>query len=438
MVEEFRTAFQELIDASVASDPQHFPPAVHKVYLLASQVPAFERELALEALNPLLSQDHTTPGITADLCVVAGALVEMGTDPGPTGVQVLNRLHTMGKGALVFLHAWQRTGQDPPPDPDAVTAKAETRVSTELGPKAPSATMCWWTIRRHGLAAKTMLSQTNVRSHLRGDPSLHAELVALTNQLSASLTEFDQIRALLRMAEATSALVMDRHSKRAFRVLFDGIGDNFQLHTLLANALIGPNGQGLNGQPPDPRWVASYQDGPVDPNAQTVRGCWNLVAHDGTWVWNEGMPAEIPTIDGEHILILDEQPYPRSWNAGRRHPHVHGWVEVESELTHQEATLWWKRVSPAEPAIPDDQDTQHPPVPEPVVLNTTEPKADRVRNFLNDPEPETEPPTNTTPQQAPQPQNEPDPQPPTPPGRAGLPPLPPGVSQSSRWGPTWR
>src|SRR5699024_2742599 len=146
--------------------------------------------------------------------------------------------------------------------------------------------------------------------------------------------------------------------------------------------LIGPNGQGLNGQPPDPRWVASYQDGPVDPNAQTVRGCWNLVAHDGTWVWNEGMPAEIPTIDGEHILILDEQPYPRSWNAGRRHPHVHGWVEVESELTHQEAMLWWKRVSPAEPAIPDDQDTQHPPVPEPVVLNTTEPKADRVRNFL--------------------------------------------------------
>ena len=39
MVDEFRAAFQELIDASVATDPRHFPPAVHKVYLLASQVP---------------------------------------------------------------------------------------------------------------------------------------------------------------------------------------------------------------------------------------------------------------------------------------------------------------------------------------------------------------------------------------------------------------
>lgn len=451
MVDEFRTAFQELIDASVASDPQHFPPAVHKVYLLASQVPVSERELALEALAPLLSGDHAAPGITADLCVVAGALVEMGTDPGPTGAQVLHRLRTMGKGAVVFLRAWERTGQDPPPDPDTVTAEAENRITPELGADAPSATMCWWTIRRHGLAAKTMLSEANVRSHLRGDPSLHAELVALTNQLSALLTEFDQVRALLRMAEATSALVLDRHSKRAFRVLFDGIGDNFQLHTLLADALIGPTGQGLHGQAPDPRWVTSFIDGPVDPEAQTVRGWWNLVAHDGTWVWNEGMPAEIPTIDGEHVLVLDEQPYPRSWNAGRRHPQVRGWLEVESELTREEAALWWKRVAPTEPAIPDDQD--HPPVPEPVVLSTTsQPEPDRVRGFVDTPEPQTEPqhepqvepeqttepgPTDTT-RTSPPPEHEDEPAPPTPPGRAGLPPLPPGVSQSSQWGPTWR
>ena len=442
MVDEFRTAFQELIDASVSSDPQNFPPAVHKVYLLASHIPVSERELALEALAPLLSGDHAAPGITADLCVVAGALVEMGTNPGPTGVQVLNRLRTMGKGAVVFLRAWKRTSQAPPPDPDTVTAEAEARVTGELGPDAPSATMCWWTIRRHGLAAKTMLSESNVRSHLRSDPSLHAELVAITNQLSTLLTEFDQVRALLRMSEASSALVMDRHSKRAFRVLFDGIGDNFQLHTLLADALIGPNGQGLTGEPPDPRWVTSFRDGPVDPGAQTVRGWWNLVAHDGTWVWNEGMPAEIPTIDGEHVLVLDEQPYPRSWNAGRRHPHVRGWLEVESELTREEAALWWKRVAPTEPAIPDDEDEGHPPVPEPVVLNTTaEPEAERVRTFVNEPEPEepTEPePTEVPHQQQTPPDDEPEPEPPTPPGRAGLPPLPPGVSQSSQWGPTWR
>ncbi|WP_017586561.1 hypothetical protein [Nocardiopsis ganjiahuensis] len=395
MVDEFRAAFQELIDASVATDPQQFPPAVHKVYLLASQIPTTERELALEALTPLLSGDHAAPGIIADLSVVAGALVEMGTDPGPAGIEILHRLRTMGKGAIVFLRAWERTGGGTPPDPDAVTADAEARVAADLGTDAPAATMCWWTIRRHGLAAKTMLSESSVRAHIRRDPSLHAELVAIANQLSDLLTEFDQVRALLRMAEATSALVMDRASGRAFRVLFDGIGDNFQLHTLLADALIGPNGQGLPGDAPDPRWTASFRDSPVDPAAHTVWGWWNMVAHDGAWVWNEGVPAEIPTIDGEHVLVLDEQPYPRSWNAGRRHAHVRGWLEVESELSEDEAALWWKRVAPAEPALPDPEAEDHTPLPEPVVLHSpgqaSGTEAQRVRGFMPRAEPEPAP-----------------------------------------------
>ncbi|RKS08870.1 hypothetical protein DFP74_4593 [Nocardiopsis sp. Huas11] len=450
MVDEFRAAFQELIDASVAADPHTFPPAVHKVYTLASQVPLVERELALEALTPLLSGDHTAPGIIADLSVVAGAIVEMGTDPGPTGPEVLRRLRTMGKGAIVFLRAWQRTGTDAPPDPEAVTADTEARVATHLGTDAPSATMCWWTVRRHGLAAKTMLSESEVRSHVRRDPSLHAELVAIANQLSDHLTEFDEVRALLRMAEATSALVMDRRSQRAFRVLFDGIGDNFQLHTLLADALVGPHAQGLEGEAPDPRWAAAYRDSPPDPAAHTVRGWWNLVAHDGTWVWNEGVPAEIPTVDGEHVLVLDDLPYPRSWNAGRRHPHVRGWLEIESELTTDEAQVWWKRVAPAEPAIPDpDGDSGHPPLPEPVLMpaHEEEPEAERVRGFVaaaTTDEPDTPPRPEPDPQ--PDPRPDPEPAPPAPqtqaqvqaPPSQGLPPLPPGVSNSSGWGPAWR
>ncbi len=459
MVDEFRAAFQELIDASVATDPQNFPPAVHRVYVLASQIPASERELALEALAPLLAAGHAAPGIIADLCVVAGALVEMGTDPGPTGVEVLHRLRAMGKGAIVFLRAWERTGEDPPPDPDAVTADAEARVAADLGPDAPGATMCWWTIRRHGLAAKTMLSESSVRTHIRRDPALHAELVATANQLSDLLTEFDEVRALLRMAEATNALVLDRTTQRAFRVLFDGIGDNFQLHTLLADALIGPAGQGLPGDPPDPRWTRAFRDSPPDPQAHTVRGWWNLVAHDGTWVWNEGVPAEIPTLDGERVLVLDEQPYPRSWNAGRRHPQVRGWLEVDSELDPQEAALWWERVAPTEPAIPTADDTDHPPLPEPVVLPTEDtPEPGRVRGFLAEEAPQAPEPVTTEPAPEPEPRTEPGPppapapateEPPAPrpappadtaatPRRGFLPPLPPGVSQSSQWGPTWR
>ncbi|MDA2811766.1 hypothetical protein O4J56_14080 [Nocardiopsis sp. RSe5-2] len=346
MIDEFRAAFQELIDASVASDTERFPEAVHRVYNLAHHVPAEERELALEALGTLLSGGHTGPGITADLCVVAGALVESGAIPGETGTTVVRLLRTMGQGAAVFLHAWNAAGAGEVPDPDEVTAQAEQTVAEELGETAATATICWWTIRRHALAAATMLADHRVRAAVRGDTALGAELIAISNQLSARLEEFAEMRALLRMTGATSALVLDRATGRGFRVFFEGIGDNFQLHTLLADALVGEEGQGLPGHRPDERWTAAFRDTEPDPAAGPVKGWWNLVALDGSWVWNEGVPADIPTHDGEHVLVLDAQPYPRSWNARRRHPQVTGWLEVDTELGPEETEQWWARAAP--------------------------------------------------------------------------------------------
>ncbi|MFW5417967.1 hypothetical protein J0910_15250 [Nocardiopsis sp. CNT-189] len=375
MIDEFRAAFQELIDASVASDTHRFPDAVHRVYSGAHQVPAEERELALEALGTLLQGAHTGPGITADLCVVAGALVECGTMPGDAGTTIVRLLRTMGQGATVFLHAWNATGPGAPPDPDEVTAEAEQRVSARLGDTATTATICWWTIRRHALAAATMLGDHRVRAAVRGDAALSAELIAIANQLSGTLPEFDEMRALLRMTGATSALVLDRATGRGFQVFFEGIGDNFQLHTLLADALVGPEGQGLPGHRPDPRWTAAFRDADPDPQAGPVRGWWNLLALDGSWVWNDGVPADIPTHDGEHVLVLAEQPYPRSWNPGRRHPHVSGWLEVAHEVTGEELERWWRLAAPAQ--TPSGAFPRVAPAPDPSAAPPAEDPADQ-------------------------------------------------------------
>lgn len=354
VIDAFRAAFQELIDASLLGDPQRFGPAVGRVYELASHVPVSEREIALEALGPIFSGHHAGPGIEADLTVVAGALVEMGTQPGTTGIEVLRLLRETGRAAGMFLHAWDKVGDGPPPDPDQVTAADETRVATVLGDSAPVATLCWWTARRYGLSAKTMLSSAQVRATVREDTEMHGDLLAIAAQLSAHLAEFGEVAALLRMDEVSSALVLDRSSRRGFRVRFEGIADNFQLHTLLADALIGEEGQGLAGQRPDPRWVAAFRDSDPDPQAKIVHGWWNLVGADGTWVWNEGVPSDIPLLQGERVLILEEQTYPRSWNAGRIYPLVEGSLWVVEELPAEQAEYWWSLVEPedAAPALP--------------------------------------------------------------------------------------
>ncbi|TDQ44173.1 hypothetical protein [Actinorugispora endophytica] len=352
MIDAFRAAFQELIDASLLGDPQRFGPAVGKVYGLASRVPSSEREIALEALGPIFSGHHTGPGVEADLTVVAGAFVEMGTAPGATGIEVLRLLREVGKAAGVFLHAWENTGGGPPPEPERVTAADEKRVAATLGDSASTATLCWWTARRYGLSAKTMLSVAGVRSAIRRDPAAHSDLLAIAGQLSAHLPEYGEVSALLRMDEVSGALVLDRASRRGFRVRFEGIGDNFQLHTLLANALIGEQGRGLGGERPDPRWVAAFENSDPDPQARVVHGWWNLVGADGTWVWNEGVPADIPLLEGERILILEEQTYPRSWNAGRLYPLVAGSLRVTEELDRDEAARWWSLIEPEEAPEP--------------------------------------------------------------------------------------
>ncbi|RNL81827.1 hypothetical protein [Halostreptopolyspora alba] len=443
MIDEFRAAFQELIDASVATDTRRFPPAVHKVYTLASQVPAEERELALEALVPLLGGAHATPGATADLTVVAGAMVEMGTPPGETGVAVLRRLRTMGQGATVFLRAWQQSGNGAPPDPEEVTSATEQQVAAELGDTAPQAAVCWWTIRRHGLAAKTMLSDSGVRAAVRADPELHAELTTLAGQLGWALWEFEDVSALLRIAQAVNATVLDRASGRGFQVRFDGISDNYQLQTLLADALVGQQGQGLAGHRPDERWSAAYRGSATDPEAPTVRGWWKLTAADGSAVADEDAPADIPTLDGERVLVLDEPDLTRTWTAGRQYPQVTASLEVSHELSPHEAAQWWQRVAgqstttsqnepvaPAEeaPAEEDEDPTEAPEEPARTAGAPTE-EFPVVTHLDSDDD--TNPDTSHHAADDGEDTSAPAP------GARHLPPLPPGVSDSSGWGPTW-
>ncbi|WP_017572932.1 hypothetical protein [Nocardiopsis halotolerans] len=346
MTDEFRAAFQRVLDTAASQAPG-FPAAVHDVFRLSSQVPVEELAIAMEALAPVLSDSEPAAGIAADLSVLAGALVEAGAPAGQVGLEVLRQLGSYGQAAVAFMHAWDKTGGGSLPTPNDVSETDEHRVEEVLGDNAPLATVGWWTSLRYGLAAKAMLGDSEVRAAVRADASALEGLTQIVHALSTQLSEFVEVNELLRMAEADTLLVLDRASWRGFRVRFDGIGDNFQLHTLLADALIGKEGRLLAGTRPDPRWTAACLDAPVDPLADVVRGEWDLVGGDGTWVGNEACPGDVPVVGGERVLVLEPQSLTHSWRAGRRHPHIRGSLRVLEELGHDEAAAWWARMHPA-------------------------------------------------------------------------------------------
>ncbi|NKZ00685.1 hypothetical protein [Nocardiopsis alborubida] len=365
MTDEFRAAFQRVLDTAASQAPA-FPAAVHDVFRLSSQVPVEELAIAMEALAPVLGDSEPVAGIAADLAVLAGALVEAGAPAGQVGLEVLRQLGSYGQAAVAFMHAWDKTGGGQLPAPNDVSAADEQRVEEVLGDNAPLATVGWWTSLRYGLAAKAMLGDPEVRAAVRADSSALEGLTQIVHALSTQLSEFVEVNELLRMAEAGTLLVLDRTSRRGFRVRFDGIGDNFQLHTLLADALIGKEGRLVPGTRPDPRWTAACLDAPVDPLADVVRGEWDLVGGDGTWVGNEAYPGDIPLVEGTRVLVLEPQSLSHSWRAGRRHPHIPGSLEVLEELRHEDAAVWWTRIHlagsvrhPMAPPIEHDETGTH-------------------------------------------------------------------------------
>ncbi|MFW5418032.1 hypothetical protein J0910_15580 [Nocardiopsis sp. CNT-189] len=475
MIQEFRTAVGNVAEVA-ESRPHELRMAMAEVFRAAPHVSREVRTEGIDALARTLTEHRWSPGVAVEVAILCGALVEHDTPAGAAGVEVMRQLSENGKGADLFRAAWEEAGQKPPA-PDEVTADSERPVAEYLArpefevadpaSMAASMTMCWWVSQRYGLAAKTMLNDAGVRAALRAEPEMLGELTVVAQNLSAHIDEYTEVHELLRMAAADRALVLDRASGRGFRVRFDGVSDNFQLQVLLADALIGAEGRGVPGDRPHPAWVAASRDAEKDPQADIVQGAWDLVGADGSWVGNEAPPAAVPAVDGERALVLEPVSLPHSWRAGRRHPHITGWLEVEEEIPAEQAAAWWSRIHPAGAVVhplragsaeggaeaPQGASAPEPaPAPEGEGAvpfdDAVDVIAERMGELLGLPpeaarEPEPAPVAAGAPAGpeagAPAPAaGEGAAGPQTPPGADFLPPLPPGVSDSAGWSPEWK
>ena len=144
-------------------------------------------------------------------------------------------------------------------------------------------------------------------------------------------------------------LVLEPEHRRGFVGWMSGVVDNFQLHTLLLERLP-PVG---DERPPiDPEVAAVARGEGPQKLDRAVEGGWNLYAWtavartgvlpdpdtepDGTWIWGEGRPEEIPLFEARRALLLGPASYVRTWNADRTFPDLAASIEVERELAPEE------------------------------------------------------------------------------------------------------
>ncbi|MDX8036618.1 hypothetical protein SK803_41035 [Lentzea sp. BCCO 10_0856] len=163
------------------------------------------------------------------------------------------------------------------------------------------------------------------------------------DRLLAAVPSDTWLHGLLLVLDLEPLLVLHPASGQGFEVTIGGLGDNFQLHTLLAYRLVPSL---IPGEPPPQSWVEAASVGQDLEPAGGIRGQFELSGGFGETIWNEGRPCDIPVFEGRRVVVLGVPSCARSWNAGRLYPMMTPMVDVTRVLPSDEAASWLAKVSP--------------------------------------------------------------------------------------------
>lgn len=286
-------------------------------YSLAEQSDRATKDQMLESLDSRI-REHPGERI-GHVAMLAGALVELGADPLKFPAAVFDRL----------------LGQLSQTDADSEADQPE-----------------WYYLLER--AAMACLSRSE---KLRR--ALPQKRAIVTN-LRRYQERYGFLGKMIQVLDDEPLVVLHPKTGRGFRFRMHGIGDNFQLHLLLLAALAGDGPDRIEGIVPSPEAVAASTDGSVD-GKLTAESNWQLVNHlgllaggeidrqdyDRTWIWNEGVPADIPSFEGSRAVLIGTSTIQRSWNAQRVFPGMAGRLAGPVPMERAEAQAMLAKMLPS-------------------------------------------------------------------------------------------
>lgn len=326
------------LESALHADGAAAGRAMQAVWQQVGAADAAAATRALERIGSLF--DGLPPGRGSRLAVLAGALVERGADPAPAVAAVVDGWLEAAEAATEFARRWRLAVRLAPPEPvdDPATFEA---VVTRLAGGEPAddglrrLAAAWFMLGQWTMALTTFLQRAAVRTDLPRREEVEDAVEALQDVRY----DLDWLVDLLRVLDDEEILVLHRPSGRGWALTVGGIGDNFQLHTLLAATLLSmTDDRLLPGMPPPAAEVAAATDGPLRPDGG-MQARFHLVDGEGHWIWNEGVPADIPVVDGARVVLLDPLAEARTWEAGRQFAQMVPTVRLVRVLDRDEAAL---------------------------------------------------------------------------------------------------
>jgi hypothetical protein len=286
----------------------------------------------------------------AHVAIAAGALVERGGAPGPLADVLIGAMPRV----LAAAHRFARVCVDSMPplsddgdDEGSAIAYFENRhipraafdaaAKDDIVGAAAFARLELWTL-------PIVAALTRSKNHLIKAQADDA-LVAAAHGMDGSNAHW--LSVLLDAELDQTWYVVDSRCNRGFMVIMDGVVSNFDIHSLLAAALVP---LGIEGEAPSPEVIAFLEGRAPAPADDSAHGTWNLydiraINADLTkprnvpmdhWVWGEGRPKDIVRGSKQRFLVIGAAPYERNWSLGRTFSALPQSIAVKRELTPTE------------------------------------------------------------------------------------------------------
>jgi hypothetical protein len=326
-------AAQDFIDASRGAD--------------ASEIRA-----ALEILGGAYSLPHTDHLLPA--LATAGSLVERGADPTPLVAPVVELLERVTPLAADFHDACIAqipADIDDEDDEDAAFQQVAVRLRSEM----PLAAAAWGALEAlYAPVIAVLAASPTARTQSR-------PIAPKMDHLRARNDGASWLAPMLMVLDREPILAIEPDTGLGFVGRISGISSNFQLHVLLMD--IFPQSDARSDRRISQK-TADIVRGRIEDQQDDapLGGHWNLHAwtalrgtvalprdHEESstshWIWNEGVPDDIPVFEGDRVVALGPASYARSFFAQREYQSLRADIEVERLLSADEVNAWVKRFS---------------------------------------------------------------------------------------------
>jgi hypothetical protein len=333
------TEIESLTSAMRRNDSASFRRGCGEILAAARGLGGDELTAVVAELAAVLDGLH---GEWAATAMLAGACVEFGGSPLALAPVLPENCRRSLVGAATCRKLWQQGGWrgELPDRADldalpAVLARFRRRYALPAGHAEllTAVAMSWFDVEFWLPAMLTAMQ----RREFRAAAGLRTDIERAAAELAEVLPDADLLVGLCRVLDDESLIVVDDRRRRAVALTMSGIGDNCQLHTLLADRLFGGAEPLLTGEPPAPAWVAAAVGGEPDPGADgPIARRLRLFDGTGRYVYPEGVPADITPVGGQRILVVRPPLGTMAWANGRRYEAMSPALAVDRVLGPEE------------------------------------------------------------------------------------------------------